>query len=72
MNSNQNNFPLIFLLTSLLILTLVLSYDHIEKLEELIHEQQETIETQQQAINMQRLHNMLMNRIYNNQNDPYQ
>lgn len=72
MNSNQNNFPLIFLLTSLLILTLVLSYNHIEKLEELIHEQQETIETQQQAINMQRLHNMLMNRIYSNQNDPYQ
>ena len=72
MNSNQNNFPLIFLLTSLLILTLVLSYNHIEKLEELIHEQQETIETQQQAIDMQRLHNMLMNRIYSNQNDPYQ
>lgn len=72
MNSNQNNFPLIFLLTSLLILTLVLSYNHIEKLEDLIHEQQETIETQQQAIDMQRLHNMLMNRIYSNQNDPYQ
>lgn len=68
MNSNQNNFPLIFLLTGLLILTIVLSYTHIEKLEHVIHEQQKTIDTQQHAINMQRLYNDLMNRVYNNNN----
>lgn len=67
MNTNQNNFPLIFLLICLFILTVILSYNHIEKLEDIIHKQQQTIETQQQAIDIQRLHNMLMNRVYQNE-----
>ena len=47
----------------LIILAAVLAFNRIERLEELLHKQQETIEQQQTAIMMQQMENKLLKSI---------
>ena len=61
----KTDFPLLFLLSSLLILVLVLSYTHIEKLEDIVKKQQETIDMQDKALRMKQLESQIMSQIYN-------
>ena len=61
----KTDIPMLFLLGSLLILVLVLSYTHIEKLEDTVREQQETIDMQDKALRMKQLESQIMNQIYN-------
>ena len=56
---------MLFLLSSLLILVLVLSYTHIEKLEDIVRKQQETIDMQDKALRMKQLESQIMSQIYN-------
>ena len=61
----KTDFPMLFLLSSLLILVLVLSYTHIEKLEDTVRKQQETIDMQDKALRMKQLESQIMRQIYN-------
>lgn len=53
----------VFMIGCLIILAAVLAFNRIERLEELLHKQQETIEQQQTAIMMQQMENKLLKSI---------
>jgi len=54
----------LFTLGCTIIVAIMLAYNHITRLEDLIIKQQETIETQQQAIALQKLENNLLKGLY--------
>lgn len=53
-----------FMLGCVIIVAVLLAYNHITRLEDLVIKQQETIETQQQAIALQKLENNLLKGMY--------
>lgn len=53
----------VFMLGCVIILAAILAYLRIERLEDIIHKQQDTIEEQQQAIMMQQVENQLLKRL---------
>lgn len=71
MKKNTNDHSVTILLTSLLILVIVLSYNHIEKLNKLVVEQQQTIDEQNQAITIQRLHSTIWQTVQNQRYPQY-